>query len=298
MTVAVAIKLVDLRPEIDPLSGTVRGGHRWDRHTLGVSAADWAAVETALRIGSAWGQEVVVVSVGPPEAEGVLREALTLGAVRAVRVELPTAGPHGSASSSTVAAALASVVGSEGPAPAGLVVCGAASPDRGSGSVPAFLAEELGAAQALGLVSLETAESRGRGELRGVRRLDGGGRERLRVAVPAVVSVEAGVAVVRRASLEGLLGARSSVVETALAPAPRDGFSGFPHRPGPFRPRPRALPRPDPSEDARRRALALAGAPGGRTAPRVVTADPERAADELLDYLREIGLLPRGAGAG
>ena len=38
---------------------------------------------------------------------------------------------------------------------AGLVLCGDLSADRGSGSVPAFLAAHLGAAQALGLVAVE-----------------------------------------------------------------------------------------------------------------------------------------------
>ena len=61
---------------------------------------------------------------------------------RAVRVDAPA-----DLASAAVAAALAAVV-----AGAAWVVCGDASADRGSGSVPAFLAAELGAAQALGLV--------------------------------------------------------------------------------------------------------------------------------------------------
>ncbi|GAB3210235.1 hypothetical protein GCM10027294_27770 [Marinactinospora endophytica] len=277
------------------MTGTVRLRHRRATHTLGVSPADMAALETALRIGEAWGQEVVAVSVGPPEAAEILRDALSVGATRAVRVELPTAGPHGSAGSSTVAAALASVLKPAGPAPAGVVVCGNASTDRGSGAVPAFLADELGAAQALGLVSLEARGPDGSRELRAVRRLDGGRREVLRVPTPAVVSVEAGVARLRRAPLEAMLERGSLSVETALAPAPRDGFSGFPQRPGPFRPRPRALPAPDPAASARQRALALVSVTM-RGAPRIVTATPEEAAEELLAYLRETGHLPPDTG--
>ncbi|MFC7329811.1 mycofactocin-associated electron transfer flavoprotein beta subunit [Marinactinospora rubrisoli] len=301
MRVAAAVKLVDLRPDVDPLSGVVRESHRRDAHTLGVSPADHAALETALRIADARGGEVVAVSVGPPAAEAVLRDALTVGAARAVRVELPTAGPHGSASSATVAAALAAVVGPDGIAPADLVVCGDVSLDRGSGSVPAFLAEELAAAQALGLVAVSAAPPEsggsgpdGRGELHAVRRLDRGRREVLRVPLPAVVSVEAGTAGLRRAPLSALLEGTAGRVETALAPAPRAGVSGFPQRPEPFRPGPRPLPGPDPAGDALERALAITTSPAGRPPRRIVTAGPEEAAAELLDYLRETGHLRRG----
>ncbi|RCV50930.1 mycofactocin-associated electron transfer flavoprotein beta subunit [Marinitenerispora sediminis] len=299
MRVAAALKLVDLRPDVDPLTGVVRESHRRDAHTLGVSPADQAALETALRIAEARGGEVAAVSVGPPAAEAVLREALTVGAARAVRVELPTAGPHGSASSATVAAALASVVGPDGPAPAELVVCGDASLDRGSGAVPAFLAEELGAAQALGLVAVSAAADGAarpgeRGELHAVRRLDRGHREVLRVPLPAVMSVEAGTAELRRAPLPALLESTDGRVETALAPAPRTGVSGFPQRAEPFRPGPRPLPGPDPSGDALRRAIAVTTSPAGRPPRRTVAAAPEEAAAELLRYLRETGHLRGG----
>ena len=76
-----------------------------------------------------------------------LREALAVGAARAVRIDAP-----GDVRRATpVAAALATVV-----AGATWVVCGDVSADRGSGSVPAFLAAELGVAQALGLVATST----------------------------------------------------------------------------------------------------------------------------------------------
>ena len=40
---------------------------------------DLAAVEAALRIKDATGCKVVVVSMGPPPAEGMLRELLAMG---------------------------------------------------------------------------------------------------------------------------------------------------------------------------------------------------------------------------
>ncbi len=65
----------------------------------------------------------------------------------------------------------------------------------GTGALPAFLAHELAAAQALGLVTLTTDGHR----LAAERRLDGGWRERLTVPCPAVCSVEAAGVRLRRA---------------------------------------------------------------------------------------------------
>ncbi len=78
--IAVCLKWVDLRPEADA-TGTV---HTDDRFA-GVSQADRAALEWALRHGEATGSPVMVVTLGPPAAEQALREALACGAVRAVR---------------------------------------------------------------------------------------------------------------------------------------------------------------------------------------------------------------------
>src|SRR5581483_670425 len=128
--------------------------------------------------------------------------------------------------------------------------------DRGSGSVPAFLAAELGAAQALGLVSLSAdaasdgAASDGAasdGAVLAERRLDRGARERLRVPLPAVCSVEGASARLRRAAL--------------------------PVRTGPFRPRARALPAPA-SPSARERVLELTGALSHREPPQTLYLEP------------------------
>src|SRR5213075_913497 len=96
--IAVCVKWVDLRPEVDPLSGAVHH----DARSTGLSDADQAALEWALRAGEAWGEPVVAATAGPAAAGAALREALAAGAARAVRVEL---APY--ASSATVAAGLA-----------------------------------------------------------------------------------------------------------------------------------------------------------------------------------------------
>lgn len=271
-TVVACLKHVALRVRVDPLTGDVSA----EPHATGMSDADRAALEWALRLGEHWGSDVVAVTAGPAAAAGVLRTALAAGASRAVRADLPA-----DAASDSVAAALAAGV------PDGEVwLCGDHSLDRGSGSVPAFLAAQVDAAQALGLVYLEPA---GDGVLTAERRLDGARRERLRVPAPAVLSVESATARLRRAPLPALVDTRTA--DIAVTPAP----SGVRREPaghvGPFRPRARSLPGPDPALPARERLLVLTGALSERTPPRLVTAGPEQAADELLRFLRDTGYL-------
>jgi electron transfer flavoprotein beta subunit len=276
-TVAVALKWVDLRPSIDPLTGEVRA----DPTSFGVSPADEAALEWALRLRERWRAELLALSAGPAAAEGALRLALAAGATRAVRVELDPSAP-----SDAVAGALAEVLCAERALQA--VMCGDASLDRGSGSVPAFLAAELGVAQALGLATLEVRDAFA---LDAERRLDGGRRERLSVEAPFVCSVEAGTARLRRASLPGVLAARRAAipVHRPLGPASRAGLP--PPVLGPFRPRARAVPGPAPGLPLRQRVLALLGTPG-KPPPRTVVADPAAAAEALLEALGAWGELP------
>jgi electron transfer flavoprotein beta subunit len=273
--VAVALKWVDLRPQLDPLTGAV--SH--DERTSGCSPADAAALEWALRLGESWQLPVVAVTAGPPGADAVLREAATQGVARLVRVAV---GPD--APSDAVARALAPVF-----PVAAVVCCGDYSLDRGSGSVPAFLAHELAAAQALGLVGIA---AEGAGSLVAERRLDGGRRERLRVTAPAVVSVEPAGVRLRRAPLAGIVAAQRAQVEVRTADAgPRHTTAVRVIRTTAYRPRPRVLPPPPADRGPRERLLALTGALVERTPPRVVKAGAEDAADELLQYLKSRGYL-------
>ncbi|MFM7068057.1 MAG: putative mycofactocin-associated electron transfer flavoprotein, partial [Actinomycetes bacterium] len=167
---------------------------------------------------------------------------------------------------------------------ASLVVCGDYSADRGSGSVPAYLAHHLGAQQALGLVEITGAES---GTVHGVRRLDGGRREQLVARGPAVVSVEGSVATLRRAPLAATLSAQSAPIEVV---AGRPDPHVEPPRTEPWRPRPRHLPAPQ-GVAAFDRVVELTGANVERTPPRTVELPPGEAARVVLEQLRSWGYL-------
>jgi electron transfer flavoprotein beta subunit len=278
--IAACLKWVDLRPELDA-TGAVHSDDRF----AGVSHADQAALEWALRQGEVMGAPVTVLTVAPPAAERALRSALACGAARAVRVDAP-----GATDSAAVASALARVLAAE---PGASVWCGDHSLDRGSGSVPAFLAAELDLPQALGVVEVLTVDD---GVVRVVRRLDGGRRERVRLGPGAVVSVEGAAATLRRAPFRASLAARTAAIEVVpIGAAVAHADAHGPIRP--FRPRARVLPPPEGATALERvKALTVSAAGDGAGHGELVTLDPEAAAARILEALREWGELADGRG--
>ncbi|MET7901926.1 mycofactocin-associated electron transfer flavoprotein beta subunit [Streptomyces sp. NPDC005355] len=299
--------------EVDPLTGAVTAEPR-DR---GRHPCDLAALEQALRLSERWDVRVVAVAIGPPEADATLREALAAGAAEVLRVE-PVSGAGSTGSTGSTGAIGATGTGSAGSAdPSGMVdggqesaaalaealrrrygvpdllLCGDAPADDATGSFAAFLAAELNAEQALGVVHIEPD---GADALRVQRRLDGGRREVLRVRRPAVVSVEAAGVRLRRAGLRAVLAGRQAHVPTMTTTAVTTASTATGVRPPrvlgaqPYRPRPRTLP--GPHGTAHLRVLELTGALVERTPPTVVgPLAPEAAVEELLGYLHRHGCL-------
>lgn len=280
-TVAVLLGWSATRFHVDPLTGSVSS----DRRSEALTAADEAALEVALRIGEAWHAEVVACSAGPAAVASALEQALSVGASRAIRAEVPE-----SADVRSVASALASALVPLRPM---VVVAGAHGVDFGSGAVPALVAHALGAAQALGLVEIHPRDG---GVIEGIRRADRGARERVRVVAPAVVSVEGSAARLRRAGLRAALGAPGRPIEVVVGTAANRG-SGDVRMIGalPYRPRPKVVAAPKGSA-ALDRILQLTGATTERTPPRTVELAPDDAAEAILTQLGVWGLGPRAAG--
>jgi len=248
-----------------------------DTRFAGMSLADHAALELALQWSEHSGGTVTALTVGPPAADSVLREALACGAATAVRIDAPAM-----TESAEVAGMLASLT-----AKASWVWCGDYSIDNGSGSVPSFLAAALGARQALGVIDVAFAFD-GTG-LVATRRLDGGRREILDVRAPAVISVEGAAARVRRATLSAARAAATADIEVD---APTLAPSASQHTIHPYRPRARALANPT-GADALDRVRTLTAATNA-TAPsvhRVETLAPPAAAARIVRALREWGYL-------
>jgi electron transfer flavoprotein beta subunit len=246
-----------------------------DERFAGMSPADQSALEFALQQAAAFGAGVVAVTVGPAGADKVLRDALACGAARAIRIH--TTRPM---LSNDVAAAIAAVVPD-----ASWVWCGDYSLDRGTGSVPAFLAGRLAAQQALGIIAVDPTAH---GVVTATRRLDGGRRELLSVAAPAVVSVEGATAHLRRAGLAALRTAGKATIEVVQPSTPAAPYDAVVH---PYRPRARALAAPsgDLALD-RLRSLTDAGAAVASRGEQVTLA-PAAAAARIVAALREWGYL-------
>ena len=273
--IAACMKWVALRPDVDPLDGVVSVDDRWS----GPSPADEAALEWALRIAAARDDHVVVVTVGGPAADSMLRDAIACGAERAVRIIADAIAP----ASGDVARALAHTLRSYEPE---LVLCGDWSLDRGSGSVPPFLAAELGIGQACGLVGITIGDT----ALALERRLDGGRRERLLVDGRALLSVEGSTARLRRATLAGTLAAQTAPIELVTDADLTNGPS--PTRAHVFRPRARILTGPDTDLSPRARAEQLLGTHSNRTPPQKLVLGPADAADRILTQLAAWGYTP------
>ena len=273
--------------DVDPLTGAVSANRR-DR---GPRAADLAALEHALRLAERWDAQVVAATVGPGEADAMLRDALAVGAAQALRVELAsrTAGPRPAVlvgGGQESAAALAAALIRQHYGVPDLVLCGDRPADRATGSFPAFLAAALGAEQVLGCRAAGAGDDGVRcgctaaSTAAAARCCSCGGLPWCRSRRPGVR--------LRRAGLPATLAKANTPITVAGTPAaaPRIRVLGA----HPYRPRPRELP--EPSGTALRRTLELTGALVQRTPPTVVgPLSPGQAADELLGYLRRHGYL-------
>jgi len=202
MRIVVCVKQVPDTTEvrIDPDRGTmVRRGVPSILNPL-----DAHAVEAAVRLREEVGGEALALSMGPPQAEEALREALARGCDRAVLLtDRAFAGADTWATSYTLARALKKL------APVDLVVCGKQAVDGDTAQVGPGIAAHLGWPQvtyvrAIRHVADGTAV---------VERLTDYANETLRVRLPAVLTVLKDLNVPRLPSLVSLMRARRAEVE-------------------------------------------------------------------------------------
>ena len=101
---------------------------------------DLNALEAALQLKDATGCEVVVVTMGPPPAEGMLRELLARGADRAVLVSGREFGGSDTFATSQI---LAAAINKIGVGPEDVVFCGRQAIDGDTAQVGPQIAEKL-----------------------------------------------------------------------------------------------------------------------------------------------------------
>lgn len=101
---------------------------------------DMNAIEAALKLKDETGCEVTVVSMGPPPAEGMLRELLAMGADKAVLVSGREFGGSDTYATSQILAAALKKIGVDGET---VVFCGRQAIDGDTAQVGPQIAEQL-----------------------------------------------------------------------------------------------------------------------------------------------------------
>ncbi|HEY7407707.1 MAG TPA: electron transfer flavoprotein subunit beta/FixA family protein [Gemmatimonadaceae bacterium] len=205
MKIAVCIKRV---PDMESRFRITADGRLVDEAGLKFDMSDFDgyAVEVALQLTEkAPPGEVVVVSLGPDAVQEVLRKALSMGAARAIHLKADRVPADGFA----VARALAAELQGGG---YDLIMFGKHAMDTMSGVVGPMTAELLGLPNVSAASKLDIASGKGT-----ARRELEGGAEIVEFPLPAVVSIDEGIARPRYPSLKGIMAAKKKPLETKPA---------------------------------------------------------------------------------
>jgi electron transfer flavoprotein beta subunit len=174
-----------------------------------ISPHEECAVEEAVRIVEAAGGEVVVLTLGPTEAEEQLRDCMAIGADRGILLE--TQGEEWDAQAT--AAAIVEAIRAE-PEPFGLLLFGNESADAGGYQVGIRVAQALGLPVVTGLKKIEVRDGAVRCE-----RDVGGARDVYEAPLPALVTVLEGLNLPRYPSVPGRLRAKQKpLIRTPVSP--------------------------------------------------------------------------------
>jgi electron transfer flavoprotein beta subunit len=178
-----------------------------------ISPHEECGVEEAVRLIEAHGGESVVLTLGVPEAEEQLRDAMALGIDRAVHLVSDGEEWDGQATASAILEAIRDEEAAGGPFD--LVFFGNESADAGGFQVGIRVAHALGRPVATGLkaVTVEDGTARCEQEV-------AGGRDVFHLPLPAVVTVKEGLNLPRYPSVPGRLGAKRKPLEARTPSRP------------------------------------------------------------------------------
>ena len=201
MNIVVCLKQVPGTTEvkIDPQTNTlIRQGIE---NT--VNPFDTYALEEGARIKEQCSGKVTAISMGPPQAENMLREALSIGADEAVLLsDGAFAGSDTWATAYTLAKAIEKIGQCD------LIICGRQTIDGDTGQVGPELAELL----ALPFIAYVSKVEEIDNEYIRARRMIEEGYEVIETSLPAVISVVKEINIPRLPSLRGIAKAKSAVI--------------------------------------------------------------------------------------
>ena len=167
---------------------------------------DGYALEVGLQLVEKHGPgEVVVLTLGPDTAQETLRKGLAMGAARAIQLKTDEVPFDGLA----IARALAAELKDGG---YDLILVGRMATDSANGTVGPMTAELLGLPCVTAISHLEIANGRGT-----ARRELEGSAETAEFPLPAVLTIDEGIARPRLASLKGIMAAKKKPLEVKPA---------------------------------------------------------------------------------
>lgn len=158
----------------------------------GMNPSDKCALLHAAAL-SGEGKEIIALSMGPSSAEDTLREAVALGATEGILLQDAAFAGSDTLATGRILAAAVKALGAD------LVLCGRRTVDGETGQVGPQLAVRLGVPCVANVTKLRVKDGALEAE-----RLTADGRETVRTALPAVVTVTENLDVTALPSLAGL----------------------------------------------------------------------------------------------
>jgi electron transfer flavoprotein beta subunit len=169
---------------------------------------DAYALEEAVRLREKYSGKVTVITMGPPQAVDMLREAISVGADQAVLLsDREFAGSDTLATSYTLFRAVKKIADFD------LVICGRQTLDGDTGQVGPELSQMLGLPFIAYVSKIEEAVN---GVIR-VQRMVDDGHEIIETALPAVITVTKEINVPRLPSLRGMTKSKTAQIPTWTA---------------------------------------------------------------------------------
>ena len=154
MRILVCIKQVPAssKVEVDPVTGVLKR----DGADSKMNPYDLYALETALRLKEQWGGTVSVISMGPPQAKAVIREAYAMGADEGVLLsDRNFGGADVLATSYTIAQGIKRMGDFD------LILCGKQTTDGDTAQVGPEVSEYLNIPSVAGVICIEKVEEDG-----------------------------------------------------------------------------------------------------------------------------------------
>ncbi|MFH0856016.1 MAG: electron transfer flavoprotein subunit beta/FixA family protein [Candidatus Omnitrophota bacterium] len=168
-----------------------------------INPFDMYAIEESVRLKERFGGKVTMVSMGPPQADAALREAISMGADEGVLVcDRAFAGSDTWATSYTLAGAIKKIGAFD------LIICGKQASDGDTAQVGPGIATHLNIPQVTYVKKVEEASDK----LMRVERMLEEGFEIIETPLPALLTVVKEINEPRIPSLKGLMRAKSAKI--------------------------------------------------------------------------------------